>query len=408
MLVSPLASSTTPADDLHRPGAVARAGCAGTSRRRGRPPRPRRRPAAPSPPRRGSTRRRGRRRSTGWRRRAPASPRSRPPVAATSARGRAARTLASARSRGGLGLVEVEHQALADQRVERPLGPARGSARRLHDVPDQQPVVGLHQRVLVVVDADRALDPPVRRVQAVGVVRGRRTTRPALCGLADQLVVGVDPDVAARRCRGSRRRAPSRSISGSQRGTVTAIVPPGRSTRTSSAIAWMSAGMCSRTSAATTRSNSPSANGSDSASPSLTSASAPSGTSPASRIAPNRSRTPRELVGVLVEGDDVGAAAVHLERVPAGAAAHVEHPVARAQPEPVEVNGQHRCSLLLVGDVGDRRRCVRRGGGLGDGPPAEQLLRPGARPAAPIRARRSGSSSSARQRRGQLARRRPG
>ena len=49
----------------------------------------------------------------------------------------------------------------------------------------------------------------------------------------------------------------------------------------------------------------------------------------------------RELVGVLVEGDDVGTALVHLERVAAGAAAHVEHAVARAQPEPVEVNGQH-------------------------------------------------------------------
>src|SRR6478735_1352331 len=80
--------------------------------------------------------------------------------------------------------------------------------------------------------------------------------------------------------------------SGSQRGTVRAIVPPGRSTRTSSPSAWMSAGTCSRISAATTRSNSPSANGSDSASPSLTSASAPAGTSPASSIATNRSRTP--------------------------------------------------------------------------------------------------------------------
>src|SRR6476661_4027680 len=70
------------------------------------------------------------------------------------------------------------------------------------------------------------------------------------------------------------------------------MVPPGRSTRTSSSMAWMSAGMCSSTSEATTRSNSPSANGSDSASPSLMSASAPSGTSPASFIAPNSSSTP--------------------------------------------------------------------------------------------------------------------
>ena len=48
-----------------------------------------------------------------------------------------------------------------------------------------------------------------------------------------------------------------------------------------------------------------------------------------------------QLVGVHVEGDHVSAAAVHLVGVPAGAAAHVEHPVARAQPEAVEVNGQH-------------------------------------------------------------------
>ena len=47
---------------------------------------------------------------------------------------------------------------------------------------------------------------------------------------------------------------------------------------------------------------------------------------------------------ILVEGDDFGTALVHLEGVPTGAAAHVEHAVARAQPEPVEVNGQHGCA----------------------------------------------------------------
>src|SRR5512139_4025836 len=80
-------------------------------------------------------------------------------------------------------------------------------------------------------------------------------------------------------------------FSGNQRGTVTAIVPPGRSTRTSSAIAASSSGMCSRTSAATTRSNSPSAKGSESASPCFTSASAPSGTWFSDRIAANISDT---------------------------------------------------------------------------------------------------------------------
>src|SRR4051794_31975647 len=71
-----------------------------------------------------------------------------------------------------------------------------------------------------------------------------------------------------------------------------AIVPPGRSTRTSSVIARWSSWMCSRTSEATTRSNSPSAKGSWRASPSLMSAAAPAGTSPASFIAPNSSSTP--------------------------------------------------------------------------------------------------------------------
>src|SRR3954453_6470239 len=80
--------------------------------------------------------------------------------------------------------------------------------------------------------------------------------------------------------------------SGSQRGTETASVPPGRRTRTSSLIASTSAWMCSSTSAATTRSNSPSANGSCSASPCLMSASAPWGPSPACFIAANRSSTP--------------------------------------------------------------------------------------------------------------------
>jgi hypothetical protein len=49
----------------------------------------------------------------------------------------------------------------------------------------------------------------------------------------------------------------------------------------------------------------------------------------------------RQLVGVLVERDDVGATAVHLERVPSGATAHVDDPVAGFQAQPVEVNGQH-------------------------------------------------------------------
>src|SRR5262249_32436627 len=66
------------------------------------------------------------------------------------------------------GLAGVEHQALTDQRVERPLGHP-GGGRVLHDVPHQQPVVGARQRVIVVAHPDRALEPPVGRVQAVRV-----------------------------------------------------------------------------------------------------------------------------------------------------------------------------------------------------------------------------------------------
>src|SRR6476646_7902357 len=75
-------------------------------------------------------------------------------------------TCSAVSSSGGIGghrrvlrLVEVDDQALPDQRVEDLLCPARGP-RRLHDVPDQQQVVRLRERVVVLVDADRALDPP--------------------------------------------------------------------------------------------------------------------------------------------------------------------------------------------------------------------------------------------------------
>ena len=120
-------------------------------------------------------------------------------------------------------------------------------------------MVRLRQRVVIVPDTDGTLDPPVRRVQGVGVVAavvapGRRS-RPW--------------SRARRRCRcgcgrPGRRGTPGsfqQTTSGNQRGTVSAMVPPGRSTRTSSTSAWMSAGTCSRISAATIRSNSPSAKG---------------------------------------------------------------------------------------------------------------------------------------------------
>ena len=62
------------------------------------------------------------------------------------------------------------------------------------------------------------------------------------------------------------------------------------------------------------------------ASPSLTSASAPSGTSPAARMAANMSRHPRQLVGVLVEGDHVAP-----RRYISNACRPAPHPRSRAR-----------------------------------------------------------------------------
>src|SRR5262245_18415547 len=85
--------------------------------------------------------------------------------------GAALRTAGAARRTAGAGrlgarFARVEHQALADERVQRTLGQLRGR-RVLHDVPHEHPVVGARQRMAVVADPDRALEPPVRRVQAV-------------------------------------------------------------------------------------------------------------------------------------------------------------------------------------------------------------------------------------------------
>ena len=81
------------------------------------------------------------------------------------------------------------------------------------------------------------------------------------------------------------------TASGPQRGTVTAMVPPGRSTRASSVIAATSSGMCSSTSDAMTRSKVASANGSASASPCTAAAGWSAANSPASTIAPSVPRT---------------------------------------------------------------------------------------------------------------------
>src|SRR4051794_40892556 len=163
--------------------------------------------------------------------------------------------------------------------------------------------------------------------------------------------------------------------SGSQRGTETASVPPGRSTRTSSLMASTSAWMCSSTSAATTRSNSPSANGSCSASPCLMSASAPSGTSPASFIAANSSSTP-------------DSSSASMSKATTSAPRRYISKAWRPAPQPMSSTRSPGCRpsrskstvstdvLLLLVAVGRDRLLVDLGDLDGDGAPAEQVVDP--------------------------------
>ena len=80
--------------------------------------------------------------------------------------------------------------------------------------------------------------------------------------LPPQLALGVDADVAALDD-GAWYSSDSaqQTFSGSQAGTVMAMVPPGRSTRVSSSSAARSSGTCSITSEAMIRSKAPSVNG---------------------------------------------------------------------------------------------------------------------------------------------------
>ena len=82
-----------------------------------------------------------------------------------------------------------------------------------------------------------------------------------------------------------------------------------------------------------------------------------------------------DLVGGVVEGDDVGAAAGALEGVAAEAGAEVEHEVARAAaPSSVEADGEHVRSRPFRRELGDVRRhrqhlAVLLDGELGAAPP---------------------------------------
>src|SRR5262245_53744092 len=93
------------------------------------------------------------------------------------------------------GLVGVDDEALSEHGTEEAVRDA-GHGRMLLDVPDQEPVVGAGQRVIVVAGADRALQPPVRGVQAVLEVGGAGLEARAP-HLRAHLGLGVDPHVTA-------------------------------------------------------------------------------------------------------------------------------------------------------------------------------------------------------------------
>src|SRR3954451_2571477 len=132
----------------------------------------------------------------------------------------------------------------------------------------------------------------------------------------------------------------------------------------------MSAGMCSSTSAATTRSNSASANGSCSASPCLTSASAPTGGSPACFIAWKRSLT-------------LDSSSASMSKAMTSAPRRYISKAWRPAPQPMSsTRSPGRSPRRSKSTVSNRVLLVVVGDGLlvdlrhlgGDGPPAEQLL----------------------------------
>ena len=119
--------------------------------------------------------------------------------------------------------------------------------------------------------------------------------------------------------------------------------------------------------------------------------------SPASTIAANVAACRAHLVGGVVEGDDAGAAPGELEGVAAEAGAGVEHQVARAAaPSLVEADRQHsaaaRCGAAwrrCAGIASTSRYCSTVSSAQRLHSSARRTRR---RPAAPTRARSSGSS----------------
>ena len=71
---------------------------------------------------------------------------------------------------GGFGgLYEIKDDALSEDRVEKAIDDS-GDSRLLHDIPGQEFVITIDQPVIVAFVTDQTFQPPVRSVQAVGVV----------------------------------------------------------------------------------------------------------------------------------------------------------------------------------------------------------------------------------------------
>ena len=235
-------------------------------------------------------------------------------------------------------LGRVGDEALADQRVERLLGDPRGQ-RLLHDVPDQQLVVRPHRQRLVVVDTEGALEPPVRRVQGVRVV-GAVRLESGLAHLGEQLVGPVDADVAALDLVvgvGERPADLLGAVAGHGDGDAAAGLEDADHLGEDALVVGDVLHHL----------------GDDDDVEGLV------GEGQRERVALHRGgggargglagllhrREPlgdlADLLGVLVQGHDLGAAPVALEGVPAGAAAEVQDTVAGGEREPGEVDGQH-------------------------------------------------------------------
>ena len=150
-------------------------------------------------------------------------------------------------------------------------------------------MVRLHHGVVVTLGPHQAADPPVGRVQGVGVVAPEGLQ----AGPFQPLQQGrppVDADVAPGDVVVLVGQGPFDHL-GPVAGHGDGHRPPGRRTRDSSAMAPVSSGMCSRTSEAITRSKLPSPKGSRRALPWTAPASSSFSTSPASTMAPMVLRT---------------------------------------------------------------------------------------------------------------------